>query len=112
MKPALLMVLGCAFLAQPGYASGVVCTAIPSAAYNQPEQGGVPADVNPRRDDWAKQDVTLDVLQPVNPDQELRVARTRINPETGKVTANNRPLPSETPADAPETVIVCRYQKG
>lgn len=111
--------LALCLLAQPGHALAVVCKSVPAAAYDPsitppPPPGSaasVPADLDPKRDDWAKGDVPVAVERDLpgfsaSAAPEATVAEATVNPQTGSVRVNGQPLPS-SPADVPKHVIVC-----
>ena len=113
--------LGLALCVQPGYAFGVVCKAIPSAAYDPSvapaapadSAAAVPADVDPHRDDWAKRDTVIGIEQEtpaagVAPNAvKATIADATVSTTTGTVSVNGTPL-GGSPADVPKHVIVCK----
>lgn len=107
---------------QPGHAFGIVCKAVPSAVYDPSTApigpaAAVPADLEPKRDDWARRTAAVAVKTPAPGGAsgaagaaETTVADATISPETGAVSVNGQPL-GGSPADTPKHVIVCKAVK-
>jgi hypothetical protein len=104
---------------QPSHAFGIVCKAVPSAVYDPSTApigpaAAVPADLEPKRDDWARRTAAVAVKIPApqgaSGAAETTVAEAAISPETGAVSVNGQPL-GGSPADMPKHVIVCKAVK-